>query len=214
MPTVILTELYALIGIIRAHLQKGIEQGSGVAEEASRVLALLEPLPPLTGEFPRNRHAATRHLAAAFDATSPATANLVEAIRPLAGRLPWRYSYPKRKDAPGLGQEIAFAEIIGPEAPFHSERVCLGLTLIGPHTLYPAHAHPATELYYVISGAAEWTAAGISRRNAPGAFILHPSLVVHAMQTGEEPLLAVYTWSGNDVKTTSSYTQPPSKIIP
>lgn len=34
--------------------------------------------------------------------------------------------------------------------------------------------------------------------------ILHPSNVIHAMETHDEPLLAAYTWSG-DVHTLSAY---------
>jgi hypothetical protein len=44
----------------------------------------------------------------------------------------------------------------------------------------------------------------------PGAFILHPSQAIHAMQTHAEPLLAIYTWSGADVRTASVYTPSPA----
>ncbi|MDD5348973.1 MAG: dimethylsulfonioproprionate lyase family protein [Chthoniobacteraceae bacterium] len=198
----------SLIGLMEAHFRRGLAGRDAVSEEIARVLALLEPLPPLSGPFPRNRQPATRHLEAAFQAGSAATADLLATIRPVASHLPWRYSYTKRKDAPGIGRNIAFAELVGPKAPFQSDRVCLGLTLIGPGTLYPAHAHPAVELYYVVAGMAEWTAGENAQRPAPGAFVLHPSQVVHSMRTDAEPLLAVYSWSGDDVKTLSAYTSP------
>jgi len=105
-----------------------------------------------------------------------------------------------------LGQNIAFAEIIGPAAPFRSDSVCLGLTLIGPETLYPVHRHPAIELYYVVAGIATWTLDGLSQDHPPGTFILHPSQAIHAMRTHAEPLLAIYSWSGSDVRTSSVYT--------
>jgi hypothetical protein len=78
-------------------------------------------------------------------------------------------------------------------APIASDEVCLGVTLIAPHTLYPLHRHNAVETYFVLSGTATWTAAGRSQTQPPGSFILHPSNIVHAMQTWDEPLLAVYT---------------------
>jgi len=198
--------ILTLIGTIKAHFQRRQATGDAVAQEIDKVLSLLKPLPALEGEFPRTRHPSARHLAKAFEAGNASTAALLDAIRPVARNLPWRYSYAKRDDAPGLEKNMAFAEIIGPEAPFQSDRVCLGLTLIGPETLYPIHEHPAIELYYVAAGTATWTADGVSSKNAPGAFILHPSQIVHAMQTHWEPLLAVYSWSGADVKTLSSYT--------
>jgi hypothetical protein len=92
-----------------------------------------------------------------------------------------------------------------PEAPHVSERVCLGLTLIGPNTFYPPHRHPAIELYYVVIGEATRTANESSRRNPPGAFILHDSQVFHAMQTHQRSLIAVYTWGGEDNSSSSVY---------
>ncbi|MDR2365801.1 MAG: cupin domain-containing protein [Zoogloeaceae bacterium] len=129
---------------------------------------------------------------------------ILSAFLPYLDVLPWRYSYDARADHPGLETRMAWAELIGPIAPFKSEKVCLGLTAIGPRTLYPDHAHPAAETYLVLSGTARWTMNGVTRRQAPGNFILHPSRVVHAMQTGREPLLAVYIWTG-EVETLSTY---------
>jgi mannose-6-phosphate isomerase-like protein (cupin superfamily) len=197
-----------LIGTIQNHLQRRKVTGDVPGKEIAKVLSLLDPLPPLEGEFPRSAHPSTRHLEAAFEAGNASTADLLAAIRPVALDLPWRYSYAKRDDAPGLEDNMAFAELIGPDAPFKSQSVCIGLTLIGPEILYPSHAHPAIELYYVVAGTATWIANGIPSRNHPGAFILHPSQTVHAIQTHQEPLLAVYSWSGEDVKTPSAYTMP------
>lgn len=200
------SSIFDLLGIIRNHLQRRGVTGDAIGKEAAKVLSLLEPLPPLEGAFLRSSHPSTRHLDAAFGAGNASTADLLAAIRLVAFDLPWRYSYAKRDDTPGLGDNMAFAEIVGPEAPFKSQSVCIGLTLIGPETLYPSHAHPAIELYYVAAGTAAWIANGISSRNPPGAFILHSSQTVHAMQTYREPLLAVYSWSGEDVRTLSAYT--------
>jgi len=77
--------------------------------------------------------------------------------------------------------------------------------LIGPQTLYPKHRHPAIELYHVVAGTAAWTLDDVSRDNQPGTYILHPSQAVHAMQTRAQPLLAIYFWSGTDVRTASVY---------
>jgi hypothetical protein len=194
-----------LVEVMKLRLNERAVTSDDVGQEAARVLALLNPLPTLTGIFPKSQHPSTRYLDAALASGDDATATLVTAIRPVASHLPWRYSYARRSDAPGLEDNMAFAEIIGPEAPYVSERVCLGLTLIGPNTFYPPHRHPAIELYYVVTGEATWTANGSSRRNPPGAFILHDSQVVHAMQTHQRPLLAVYTWSGKDVRSSSVF---------
>ena len=195
-----------IIEAMKLRLNQRAVLSDDVGQEAAGVLALLNHLPALTGIFRKSEHPSTRHLETAFAAGDNTTDDLLTNIRPVAFNLPWRYSYAKRSDAPGLEDNMAFAEIIGPEAPFVSESVCLGLTLIGPNTFYPPHRHPAIELYYVAAGEATWTASGASRRNPPGAFILHGSQVVHAMQTHQQPLLAVYTWSGEDIRSSSVYT--------
>ena len=201
-------EVLALIHEAKVHLQRAKLVPGDVAKEAGRVLTLLQEIPPLDGVFTRSSHPAAKHLGTALAGANAATAGFAKIIRPVAEYLPWTFGYETQRDAaPGLESAMGWAEIIGPEAPFRSARVCLGLTLIGPETLYPAHAHPAIELYYVIAGTALWTAGGVTHAQPPGSFILHPSQVVHSMQTAAEPLLALYTWSGEDVTTTSYFTQ-------
>jgi quercetin dioxygenase-like cupin family protein len=80
----------------------------------------------------------------------------------------------------------------------------VGFTLIAPNTFYPMHAHPATELYWIIAGHAEWSASGARRIVPPGGFVLHQSNEPHAMRTFAEPLLALYSWSG-DLDTAAFY---------
>ena len=195
----------SLVATVKTAFARRKPADDAVGREIRRVVSLLEPLPLLTGRFSKNNHAATRHIEAALQAGNESTVALLDAIGPVIRFLPWRYSYPAREDAPNLGQNIAFAEIVGPAAPFRSDSVCLGLTLIGPETLYPTHRHPAIELYYVVAGTATWTLDGVSHDHPPGTFILHPSQAIHAMQTHAEPLLAIYSWSGADVRTTSVY---------
>jgi quercetin dioxygenase-like cupin family protein len=132
------------------------------------------------------------------------TQAIFQAFLPHLDALPWRYSYEPRPDAPDIGERMAWAELVGPIAPFHSDKVCLGLTAIGPRLLYPLHYHPAVETYLIVSGTASWTAAGVTRQQPPGTLILHPANIVHAMETGEETLLAAYAWTG-DVETLSAY---------
>jgi quercetin dioxygenase-like cupin family protein len=208
MPITIPFRAFSLIENVKATFARRKPADDAIGLEIQRVLTLLEPLPLLTGRFLKKGHAITRYIEPALRTGNVSTASLLEAIAPVIHALPWRYSYPPRQDAPELGRNIAFAEIIGPEAPFQSDSVCLGLTLIGPETVYPPHRHPAIELYYVVGGTATWTLNGIAHDNPPGTYILHPSQGIHAMQTHAEPLLAVYTWSGSDVRTTSVYTHP------
>ncbi|MDR0996205.1 MAG: cupin domain-containing protein [Zoogloeaceae bacterium] len=128
------------------------------------------------------------------------------ALLPHLPALPWRYSYEARADQPDIGQRMAWAELVGPIAPFESHTVCLGLTAIGPGLRYPEHRHPAVETYLVLTGTARWTLDGDTRERPPGALILHPSNATHVMHTADDPLLAIYAWTG-EVETLSSYVE-------
>ncbi|MDR0735967.1 MAG: AraC family ligand binding domain-containing protein [Zoogloeaceae bacterium] len=198
----------AVIDAIRQHFAQRLAQKletPALTAELAKVLTLLENVDftqPDAAHLRATRHPVITQL------KSLAAAKMDDAILaaclPHLARLPWRYSYDARADHPGLETRMAWAELVGPIAPFKSQRVCLGLTAIGPHTLYPAHIHPAVETYLVLSGTARWAMNDLAQTHPPGTLILHPSNVVHVMQTDTEPLLAAYAWTG-DVKTLSHY---------
>lgn len=139
-----------------------------------------------------------RHLTAALDlAEAGPAAAIAAAARPFAAALGWRHRFRVDHKLPNFSQSYAYAEIVGPSAPVPSDKMRCGFILMAPHTLYPTHAHSAVELYLVLGGAAEWQrGAEPWTRRPPGAFILHPSRIGHAMRTGEQPLLALFAWHG------------------
>ncbi len=131
---------------------------------------------------------------------APALAACTDAIgAALAGApvgLAWHYHYTPRPNEADLGERIAFAELIGPSGPLDAPDCRVGFTLMAPETLYPLHAHPAIELYLVLSGEAQWTTPTSDRIVPPGEFVLHRSNEPHAMRTFGAPLLALYAWRG------------------
>ena len=171
---------------------------AGLARDLAGTLPA-EPPPPAT--LP-----ACAHLDAAVTlGRSGPVSELAGIVARLAPRLRWTYSYPDAGRFAGLGRRIAFCEVLGLGAFAANPRVRLGLTLMAPGTAYPAHAHPAVETYLVIAGTALWqagTAAPASR--PPGAVIVHPSGIAHAMTTAAEPLLAAWSWTG-DIRTAPRY---------
>jgi quercetin dioxygenase-like cupin family protein len=188
-----------------AALFRGRIAPDAIGTEAARVLTAWPhewTAPPPRDTSP---HPASRHVAGALAGDGPAP-GLRRALRDAAHLLPWHYFYPSRADSPDLAAEIAFAEIVGPQGWADSPAIRVGLTLIGPGTYYPAHAHPAVELYAVLSGTAEWTAHGNPAARPPGAWILHESGTPHAMRTVAETLLAVYSWTG-DLQSPSVYVE-------
>jgi quercetin dioxygenase-like cupin family protein len=201
----------AAVDAIRRHFAQRLAQNGEapeIAAELANVLVLLESVDFAQADAAHLRashHPVIRQLQSLVTAkTADVERAILAAFLPHLDVLPWRYSYDARADHPGLETRMAWSELVGPIAPFSSRKVCIGLTAIGPHTLYPVHAHPAVETYLVLSGAARWTMNGITRTQPPGMLILHPSNVVHAMQTDTEPLLAAYAWTG-EVETLSSY---------
>lgn len=195
--------------------------------EIRRILPLLENLtqghvlkpnsaafistPSTTKTVIKSRHSVVQYGKTALNGVQKSADQLGKTIRPIIEYAPWCYSYKPRCDIPDIEEKIAFAELLGPNAPIKSDAVCLGLTLIAPRTIYPEHHHPAIELYYVFAGSAVWTKGKKSTIRKPGEFVLHPSQTVHAMETADEPLLAIYTWSGADIRTTSAYVEAHSK---
>jgi quercetin dioxygenase-like cupin family protein len=178
-----------------------------IGVEAARVLASLPDQWIVTPRPAEPPHQAARFLTAALAGEGAGIGDQLRPIlREIAPLLGWRYSYPPRADAAATIPDIAFAELVGPRGLFDSAEVRVGLTLIGPDTSYPAHAHPAVELYFVLSGTAAWTADGVETQRAPGDWVLHERSVAHAMRTEAEPLLAVYSWTG-DILSPSVYVE-------
>jgi hypothetical protein len=192
--------LAELVRLLRARLTRA-EGRAG--EEAARVQSLLDRASTEQAPYAATAHPLVRHLSAVLAGLDRNAPDIAAALRPLAEGLPWRYGYAARADLPDLHLNMGWAEFVGPAAPFRSDEVCLGLTLIGPHTNYAAHRHPAVELYHVLTGAAVWS----GHQRPPGAFILHESNQQHAMRTGDAPLLALYTWTG-DVVSPSVWSLP------
>jgi hypothetical protein len=132
-----------------------------------------------------------------------ANAPLGDAIEACADRLLWRQTFELYGRDPGLDafqRTYAFASAMAPEArgafsPRVNEHATVGLTIQGPNTTYPAHAHRAIEVYYVIAGTADWKQGTAPWRDRPpGTFIVHGPDEPHAMRTGAEPLLTFFAW--------------------
>ncbi|HEY0329642.1 MAG TPA: dimethylsulfonioproprionate lyase family protein [Rhodopseudomonas sp.] len=209
MPGLTGNQLHGLLTALRHRFEARPESADDIGEEIRKVSAALDRRALSPQPVEPTSHPLTRHLPAALSLTAASAAAVAAALQPIAALLPWRYGYLPRPDAPGLDAAMGWAEIVGPEAPFRSAEVCFGLTLIGSDTFYRPHRHPARELYHVLAGNAAWTAAGSTATRAPGDYILHSEDMIHAMRTGREPLLAIYSWTG-DVVSPSVWAEPAS----
>lgn len=124
---------------------------------------------------------------------------VVRGVAPLCAQLAWvqNPNYTGGQLAPAFLANYGYAEIIGPQGVVLDDEFMLGILLLGPQTEYPAHYHPAEELYYTVSGDASWW-----QREQPwtqrgsGSYVYHPSGVAHAMQTARQPVCLLYMWWG------------------
>jgi quercetin dioxygenase-like cupin family protein len=92
----------------------------------------------------------------------------------------------------------------GPPALAVDSRIAIGVLLLGPHTHYPLHSHPAVEVYHTLTEEGEWWRdPGPWRREPSGSAIYHTANIPHATRTGADPLLAIYLWTG-DLETHAS----------
>ncbi|MFK7859332.1 MAG: dimethylsulfonioproprionate lyase family protein [Granulosicoccus sp.] len=93
---------------------------------------------------------------------------------------------------------LAFAELVGPGGMIRNPHCRVGLFLQCAQTTYPVHRHAAEELYLVLGGTAHWQSDSMGARfHTPGNFIHHASWETHSMTTANEPLLAVWCWTGD-----------------
>lgn len=197
-----LTDLTRAIGAHLAHSNASPQAAHAEIDHLQRAVRAAEVRPQYAAVPARDYGAI---LGSAIDVgIETGIAAIATALGALPRALPWDYQYSPRPGAGDLARKIGFAELIGPDGPMDAPHCRVGFTLIAPNTLYPAHAHPATELYLVISGHAEWSASGVRRIVPPGGFVLHQSNEPHAMRTFAEPLLALYSWSG-DLDTAAFY---------
>ena len=134
-----------------------------------------------------------RHFERALGNSCAATEPVCWLLGRLQHHLRWNQN-PSYTDAEFL-HGYAYCELLGPNGLQRAAGVSMGLLLLGPHITYPQHVHPATELYVVIAGHAQWSQGdGKWRGRAPAERIRHASMEPHAMRTADEPLLAAYLW--------------------
>jgi len=195
-----------LIHAIRAYYEGLVINDAAVKREVDHMLSATAALDPVAPTGNRVNAGAVKHLPGALDAARSGPGRAVaDAIDAARDDLLWYYGYAPRPGERDLSQDIAFCEILGPTTgSFRSADARLGFTLIGPRMHYPAHSHPAAELYHLLAGPSTWIKADVASRKTPGDFIFHPSGVSHAMETDDASLLSVYSWSG-DIISRSTY---------
>ena len=97
-----------------------------------------------------------------------------------------------------FSKRIFASEIIGPKGIIDNPSMRVGLLFQLDHVAYPKHWHSAEELYLVLLGEAQWSVDDDSSEvRSPENFVHHKSNQPHSMTTIDEPLLAMWGWTGD-----------------
>jgi hypothetical protein len=128
------------------------------------------------------------------------SAPLINALVAAAPSLAWRRSYSVATVGAQFYENYGWTEFAGLTGPVPSKHLACGVLLLGPHVTYPAHRHEADEIYVPLAGKAAWKHGQDRwRERLPGSVIHHARYEPHAMQTGQEPLLALYLWRSENL---------------
>ncbi len=101
----------------------------------------------------------------------------------------------------GIADENAkyfYHELIGPNLPkpaIDDSHIYFGPLEQKSGYVYPAHNHPAQEIYYVISGEAQWYVDDEEQTVKAGSLIYHRPYAAHGWKvTSKEPLKMIWAW--------------------
>jgi len=165
------------------------------ARVAERSFEALSRVAPESGETTASRLPACDHLEKALDparAGPPSVARVAEAFAEIEARLPWKRRANAEMVGPHFADSHANAVIIGPGGLEPRGDVLLGASLMAPRLQYPDHHHPPEEIYLALSKG-EWRQEeGPWHEPGLGGLVFNPSNVVHAMRSGDTPLLALW----------------------
>jgi mannose-6-phosphate isomerase-like protein (cupin superfamily) len=134
--------------------------------------------------------------------------NLLQTFNRFNHRLRWEQSYRKQDGLvpDAMLEHYGFAEVIGRDGPFVSERIRAGIALWGPRIDYPQHRHEAEEVYILLSGSADFSFDddAASKRNA-GDVVHVESNRRHGFRTRDDSLVVYYLWQAGDLRQISSF---------
>lgn len=174
--------------------------GSPEAMACERIFAALRRAPGKAADVTPARlpvcSAVSRGLALARVAGAE-TAALGEAVNALESSLRWhRRSTAREGDEPFFSGH-ANAMVVGAGGLEDRADVQIGLSCMAPDVIYPDHQHPPEEVYVSLAGG-QWRNADVAwREPGAGGLFYNPPGIIHAMRTGNEPLLAIWClWVG------------------
>ena len=168
----------------------------GAKALADRSFEALRRVAPASGEASASRLPACDHLEealAAARAGPPSIARVADAFAEVEATLPWKPRPNAEMSGRRFADNHAIAEILGPFGGLEPRGdVRLGVSLMAPQLQYPDHHHPPEEVYLALSRG-EWRQEdGPWHEPGLGGLVYNQSNVVHAMRSGDTPMLTLW----------------------
>ena len=151
---------------------------------------------------------ASRHIDSDLITTTARTHTIIELFSRFRTQILWEQSYTSDDNA--VGEEMltgyCFAEIIGKNGPFVSNKIRCGIGIWGPNIVYPVHQHRAEEIYIVLAGSASFALGETkeSRKIAEDAVYVR-SMQKHGFTTASDRLVVFYAWQNGDLREKSNF---------
>ena len=175
---------------IKEHFEKNkFQQTELISNEIEKLSSVnIESITP-------SKSSTCKYLERALNNIPNSLAPMSDLIKLISNNVIW---YESKRGVPYIFKGgYAFSEIVGDMGLKFSNRIRLGFFLQKPNTNYPLHAHDAEELYFFLSGSADWQIEGKKFKVFPGLTISHESREEHATLTSKNPLFAVWIWTGD-----------------
>ncbi len=127
------------------------------------------------------------------------------------------------EDSGGLADEQSqyhYTQILGPAGSvitgLHADNLRFGTLELKPGAVYPAHNHPAAEVYYVVEGEAEWWVDDEVQHVSAGWTIYHRPYAVHGWRntSATVPLKLVWVWWAEGDATPADLDRPARLVNP
>ncbi|MES9964218.1 MAG: dimethylsulfonioproprionate lyase family protein [Candidatus Sedimenticola sp. 20ELBAFRAG] len=130
---------------------------------------------------------------------STSTHALVDSIKNTYQERQWRQPYAEEDFGPDFFNNSAWFPIADVNGPLVYQDGLMEIMLMGPGLSYPKHKHEPEELYIVLAGRVWWVAEKDEKSpcwKSAGDAIHHTSNQVHAITSGDEPVLILNLWRG------------------
>ena len=132
--------------------------------------------------------------------SSNETFPIIKAIKKYAGEASWRQTYSISEVGEDFANRHCYFELIGPNGHFYNEAIRGFVCYWGEYLNYDWHSHEAEEIYYILGGKALFKTKTMTKVLKANDTQIHESWESHAMETLEEPLLALVLWRGNGLE--------------